>query len=203
MSILTSAIHSVLQGLFHLTGSYGWTIILLTLGIRVLMLPLSLWQQRSAQGTAAMQDAAQEIQKRYQGDEAQKKLQELYGRSGWSMLAGCFPLVLQWPVFMAMYGALSSFPFAVPAASFLWLQNLGAPDPYFILPLLAVATSVWQTWASVPRQQRLTMMILPVLFGFFMVKASAALALYWVAGNILSLVQFYVLGRRGTVALTA
>ena len=199
MSVLTTAIHSALESLFRLTGNYGWTILLLTLGVRFLMLPLSFWQQRTAKATAAIQSAAREIQERYAGEEAQKKLQELYGRSGWSMLAGCLPTLLQWPIFMAMYGALSSFPFAVPA-TFLWLENLAAPDPYFILPLLAVATSVWQTWASVPRQQRLTLMILPVLFGLFMVKASAALALYWVSGNIISLIQYYLLGRRGAAA---
>lgn len=199
MSALTSVIHQALEVLFQWTGSYGWTILLLTLAIRLLMLPLAFWQQKSARASAALQAAAQEIQKRYQGEEAQRRLQELYGRSGKAMLAGCLPALVQWPIFMAMYGALTSFPYAVPA-SFFWLQNLGAPDPYFILPLLAVATSVWQIWASTPREQRLTMLIIPVLFGFFMLKASAAIALYWVAGNVISLVQHYLMTRRPATA---
>lgn len=197
MSFLTSGIHAALEALFHLTGNYGWTILLLTLAVRLAMLPLALWQQRAARASATLQTEALEIQKRYAGEEAQKRLQELYGRSGGTMLAGCLPALLQWPVFMAMYGALNSFAFAVPAA-FLWLENLAAPDPYFILPLLAVATSVWQTWAGTPKAQRLTMLLLPILFGFFMLKASAAVALYWVSGNLISIAQTYLLKRHAT-----
>ncbi|HWI61333.1 MAG TPA: membrane protein insertase YidC [Symbiobacteriaceae bacterium] len=197
MSFLTSGIHAALEALFHLTGNYGWTILLLTLAVRLAMLPLALWQQRAARASATLQTEALEIQKRYAGEEAQKRLQELYGRSGGTMLAGCLPALLQWPVFMAMYGALNSFAFAVPAA-FLWLENLAAPDPYFILPLLAVATSVWQTWAGTPKAQRLTMLLLPILFGFFMLKASAAVALYWVSGNLISFAQTYLLKRHAT-----
>lgn len=199
VSYLTSAIHAALQALFDLTGNYGWTILLLTVGIRLLMLPLTFWQQRTAKASAALQAAVAEIQRQYQGEEAQKRIGDLYRRSGGAMAGGCLPVLLQWPVFMAMYGALNSFSYAVPA-SFFWLQNLGAPDPYFILPVLAVATSVWQIWASTPAQQRLTMVIIPVLFGFFMIKASAAVALYWVAGNVISLVQHYLVGRRGAMA---
>jgi len=199
LSFVTSAIRAAMQALSHLTGSYGWTILLLTLAVRLLLLPFAFWQQRSAKATAALQAAAQEIRKRYDGDEAQRKLQELYGRSGWSLAAGCLPALLQWPVFVAMYSALSTFPFAAPSA-FLWLENLAAPDPYFILPIMAVVTSIWQTWASVPQQQRLTLMLLPVLFGFFMIKASAALALYWVGSNIISLLQSYLMNRRGAAA---
>lgn len=190
MSWLASGIHAALEALFSLTGNYGWTILLLTLGVRLALLPVAFWQTRTAKASAALQAEASEIQRRYAGEEAQKRLQELYKRSGGAMLAGCLPALLQWPVFVAMYTALNSFPFAVPA-TFFWLDNLAAPDPYFILPLLAVATSLWQTWASSPKAQRLTLMLLPLLFGFFMLKASAAVMLYWVSGNLISLAQFY------------
>lgn len=101
-----------------------------------------------------------------------------------------------------MYGALNTFPFALPAG-FFWLENLGAPYPYFILPLLAVATSVWQTWATVPKQQRLSMMLLPAIFFFVMMKASAGVVLYWVVSNAVSLVQHYLLTARRPAAAGA
>ncbi|HWI53120.1 MAG TPA: YidC/Oxa1 family membrane protein insertase [Symbiobacteriaceae bacterium] len=74
MSYLTSGIHAALGALFQLTGSYGWTILLLTLGIRLLLLPFAFWQQRSAKASAALQATAQEIQKQYRGEEAQRRL---------------------------------------------------------------------------------------------------------------------------------
>lgn len=195
-------IHGVLQQLSQWTGSYGWAIIALTVGVRLLLMPLQVWQQRSGRESAALQAQAQEIQQKYTGEEQQKRLGDLYRQSGGKLLAGCLPALAQWPVFMAMYGALNTFPFALPAG-FFWLENLGAPDPYFILPLLAVATSVWQTWTTVPKQQRLTMMLLPAIFFFVMMKASAGVVLYWVVSNMVSLVQHYLLTARRPAAAGA
>jgi YidC/Oxa1 family membrane protein insertase len=195
-------IHGVLQQLSQWTGSYGWAIIALTVGVRLLLMPLQVWQQRSGRESAALQAQAQEIQQKYTGEEQQKRLGHLYRQSGGKLLAGCLPALAQWPVFLAMYGALNTFPFALPAG-FFWLENLGAPDPYFILPLLAVATSVWQTWATVPKQQRLSMMLLPAIFFFVMMKASAGVVLYWVVSNAVSLVQHYLLTARRPAAAGA
>lgn len=200
MQVLTNLIHVALGGIVQLTGSYGWAIILLTIGLRLAMLPLHLWQQRSAAASARLQAQVKEIQETYKGAEAERRVQEVYSRSGAQLLAGCLPALLQWPVFMAMYGALNSFAIAIPAG-FFWLSSLSAPDPYLVLPLLAVLTSGWQTLATVPKQQRLTMLVLPVIMGFFVVKASAAVGLYWVVSNVFSLAQHYLLTRRTASAL--
>jgi YidC/Oxa1 family membrane protein insertase len=197
--VLTSVIHAALQALFHLTGNYGWTILLLTLGLRLALLPFAFWQQRSSRLSVQLQSEVKEIQAKYQAEEAQQKLQEVYRRSGGAMLAGCLPALLQWPVFVAMYSGLNTFAYAVPAG-FFWLTNLGAPDPYFILPLLAVATSVWQVWATTPKAQRLTMLVLPLVFSLVMLKASAAVALYWVASNVISMAQYYFFARKQAAA---
>lgn len=199
LSVLTSGIHAALQALFHVTGNYGWTILLTTVALRLLMLPFAFWQQRSAQASAAMQAEVQAVQAKYKGEEQQKRLQEVYARSSKALLGGCLPMLLQWPLFMAMYAGLNSFAYAVPAG-FFWLQNLGAPDPFYILPLIALATSVWQVWATTPKAQRLTMLVLPLVFSLVMLKASAAVALYWVASNVISMAQYYFFARKQAAA---
>lgn len=199
MHYLYDWIHWAIQVGFQYTGNYGLSIILTTLSIRILLFPLQMWQQKSARDSGDLQAKAQEIQARYQGEEAQRRLAELYARSGGKLLAGCLPALAQWPVLLSMYGALTSYPYILPAG-FLWLENLAMPDPYFVLPLLVVLTSAWQAWAMAPKGQRLTMVLIPVMIGIFTVKASAAVALYWTASNLLGILQYYLLPRRPAVA---
>lgn len=199
VQFLTQAIHGMLQILFQLTGSYGTAILLLTVGIRVLLLPLSILGQRSGRKSAALQAEVKAIQAQYPVEEAKRRVQELSGRAGSAMLAGCLPVLAQWPILLAMYSALSSFPLAVPAG-FLWLKDLALPDPYFILPLLVIGTQVWQSLATLPKEQRAMAFILPVMIGFFLVKASAAVVLYWAASNLVSLTQHYLFRRREALA---
>lgn len=189
MQFLTDLIHSALTALFHLTGSYGWAVLLLTLAIRLLVLPLSLYGQRANQRATTLQQRVKE------GSQDP----EVLAQSGKAMLAGCLPMLAQWPLFLAMYQGLSTFPFAL-TAGFFWLQNLAAPDPYFILPALLVGTQLWQSLATLPRTQRATAFVLPLVMGLLFLKASAAVALYWIMGNLISLAQHYLLNRR---ALTA
>lgn len=195
---LTQMIHTLLEQLFYLTGSYGWAILLLTLVVRLGLTPLYLYSQRASKRSAAVQEEAKAIQERYAGEEQQKRLQELYSRSGGAMLAGCLPMLAQWPVFLAMYQALTSF--YVVSAGFFWLQNLAAPDPYFILPILVVATQLWQSLATLPQSQRAVALILPLVMGFILIKASSAISLYWLAGNLISLAQHYLVTRRPQTA---
>lgn len=196
---MTSLVQSLLAVLAEVTGSYGWSILLLTLGVRLLLVPVYLWQQRAQAGSQQIQAEIKDLQARYKGAELDARMKEVYARSGGKLLAGCLPALAQWPVFMAMYAALSSFPVGV-GAGFFWLENLSAPDPYFVLPLLVVVTTAWQTWATVPREQRMAMMVMPVLMGLFVVKASAAVSLYWVASNLFGLVQHYLAVRRTATA---
>lgn len=88
-------IHGVLQQLSQWTGSYGWAIIALTVGVRLLLMPLQVWQQRSGRESAALQAQAQEIQQKYTGEEQQKRLGHLYRQSGGKLLAGCLPALAQ------------------------------------------------------------------------------------------------------------
>lgn len=199
MQVLTQAIQWILQLLYVYTGNYGWAILLLTAGLRAALLPVQIWQMRGSKAMAALQEEAKRVQAKHKGEEAQRRLQALYASSGGALFTGCLPTLLQWPVFMAMYSALSHFTFAVPAA-FLWLTSLAVPDPYFVLPILAVASSLVQTWLSVPKEQRLISALIPVLFGFLVLHASAAVALYWVASNLLSLGQQLLLSRRPATA---
>lgn len=189
MTFLTRLVHSAIDALFSLTGSYGWAILLLTLAIRLLLLPLSLYGQRANQRATALQQAVK----------TGEQEPELLARSSKAMLAGCLPMLAQWPLVVAVYQGLSTFPYAV-TASFFWLQNLAVPDPYFILPALLVGTQLWQSLATLPRAQRASALVLPLLMGLFFLKASAGVALYWIASNLISLAQHYLINRR---ALTA
>lgn len=191
---LTEGIHAALQWLFAATGNYGWAILLLTVILRGALLPLNFWSQRATARSAVMQAEVKEIQTKYQGDEQQKRLQEVYSRSGGAMLAGCLPMLMQMPVFLAMYSALNTFPY-VAATGFLWLESMAMPDPYFILPLLVVGTQLWQSLISLPKEQRLTAFILPVVMGFILFKASAAISIYWVVSNLISVAQSYAFKR--------
>lgn len=199
MDILVSALQTVLIGLFQLTNSYGVSILMLTGGVRLALLPLAIWQQRTSRASAALQAEIKQVQERYKGAEAESRMRDLYSRSGHQMLLGCLPSLAQWPAFLAMYGALTAFPFTIPAG-FAWIQHLAMPDPYFILPAASVLLSMGQVWLTSPREQRLPMLILPVLMGFWMAKASAAIALYWVASNLFGLVQHVWLARRPVAA---
>lgn len=199
MDFLVAAVQAVLLGLFQLTNSYGVSILILTGGLRLALVPLALWQQRSSQASAALQAEIKQIQATYQGAEAERRVRDLYGRSGPKMLLGCLPALAQWPLFLAMYTALTAFPFTIPAG-FAWIQHLALPDPYFILPAVSVLLSVGQVWMASPREQRIAMLILPVLMGFWMAKASAAVALYWVASNLFGLLQHVWLTRRPAAA---
>lgn len=199
MAYLVDAVHWLMQVFFALTGNQAWAIICLTVLVRVTLTPLTLWGLRASRRSAALQAEVKQIQSRYKGADAQARLKELYARSGGALLGGCLPSVAQIPAFWAMYSALSTFPFALPAG-FFWLENLGAPDPFYILPALVVGTQVWQSLVTLPREQRSLALVLPLVLGFFLVKATAAVSLYWLTSNLVSLVQHFLFSRRPAAA---
>jgi len=213
----------------YLAGSFGLTIIVLTLIVRLVTLPLTLKQLRSTKAMQALQPQLAELQKKYAKDK-QKLAQEqmrMYKESGMSP-AGCLvPLLVQMPVWIALYQAimkilavtpedflglaqyLYSWPLVystVPlGSSFLWL-DLATPDRLIILPIL-VGGSMWITQKMVtplttdPRQQAQSKMMLwmmPLMFAFLTLQFPSGLALYWVISNIITIgIQYYVVGGWG------
>ncbi|MGM0881491.1 MAG: YidC/Oxa1 family membrane protein insertase [Bacillota bacterium] len=180
-------------------NSYGLAILLLTIIVRTLILPLTLKQYRSSKAMQALQPQMAEIKKKYK-DNPQKQQEEtmkLFQTHQVNPMAGCLPLVVQMPIFIALYNSIYMNP-DIREHTFLWLQ-LGEKDPYYILPILAAATTFIQS-KMMQKQQTQTMpgmgmmlAIFPVLIFVMAISFPAALPLYWVYSNIYTIVQNYFL----------
>ncbi|CAM4215005.1 YidC/Oxa1 family membrane protein insertase [Paenibacillus alkaliterrae] len=179
--------------------SYGLAILLLTIIVRTLILPLTLKQYRSSKAMQALQPEMAEIKKKHK-DNPQKQQEEtmkLFQKHQVNPMAGCLPLIVQMPIFIALYNAIYMNP-DIREHTFLWLQ-LGEKDPYYILPILAAATTYIQS--KMMQKQQTQMMpgmgmmlaIFPVLIFVMAISFPAALPLYWVYSNIYTIVQNYFL----------
>jgi len=209
-TMLVWPIESALRYLTELTGNAGIAIILLTIIIRTAMLPLSLLQIRSQKAMMRLQPELKELQQRY-GSDRQKMAQEqmrLYRERGVNPVAGCLPLVLQMPIWFALYSSLTNLAHNDPSfqAGFLWIPSLALPDPFYILPVVTGATQwVVQRMSmmptSDPQQQQMNRMMefMPLMFFFFSLQVPAGLALYWVVSNVYTFFQQYFTVGWGTL----
>lgn len=179
-----------------LFGEYGLSILVVTIIVRLLVLPLNLKQYQSSKAMQKIQPELQALQKKYKND--QQKLQEetmkLFQKHNINPLAGCFPVLIQMPVLIALYHAIMRNT-EISSHSFLWLQ-LGERDP-FILPLLAALTTWIQqkvmTMHMPNNQMQALLVIFPVLIFVMAMSFPSALPLYWVYSNIFTIIQTYFL----------
>ncbi|MBM7572520.1 YidC family membrane integrase SpoIIIJ [Aquibacillus albus] len=184
--------------------NYGLSIVLVTILIRLVLLPLNIKQLRSSKAMQAIQPQLQEVRQKYSSKDAktQQKLQqetmELFQKNGVNPLAGCLPIIVQMPILLAFYHAIMRTA-EIKEHSFLWFQ-LGDPDPYFILPVVAaVATYVQQKLmmaggTSAPQnammaQMKMMLYMMPIMIGVVAIFFPSALSLYWVVGNIFMVIQ--------------
>lgn len=184
-------------------GSYGIGIIIFTLIIRLILLPIMHRQTKSTQKMSGLQPQLKELQTKYasKDTDTQNKLKEetskLYAEAGVNPVAGCLPLLIQMPVLIAMYQAISRTD-VLKTGNFLWM-NLGEPDHYFILPILAAALTYGTTKLSSMSQAESNptttsmMYIMPALILFMGITLPSALSLYWVVGNAFSVGQTLLL----------
>ena len=195
------ALLSFLHGLF---GNWGWSIIGLVVIIKLVLFPLSAAQYKSAAKMRKFQPRMQQLKERY-GDDKQKfqmAMMELYKKEKINPMGGCLPVLVQMPIFFALYWTLLESVELRHAPWMGWIQNLTAPDPYFILPVINI-TVMWFTQKLTPMvgmdpmQQRM-MQFMPLIFGVMMVFFPAGLVLYWVTNGVLSLIQqWYMIKRYG------
>ncbi|MPZ13283.1 MAG: membrane protein insertase YidC [Chloroflexi bacterium] len=215
-------IEGALLALTQFTTSAGLAIVLFTLIVRTVMLPLGIKQARSQRAMLKLQPQVRELQKRFGNDRAKfgQEQMRLYRESGVNPLAGCLPLVLQMPIWFALYSSLINLSSREEAfqASFLWLPSLAHPalprldDPLtwtaVVLPLLTAA-SQWvvqrmSTLPSVdPQQQQMSRMMefMPLMFLVFSFQVASGLVLYWVVSNMYSMVQQYFMMGWGTLPI--
>jgi YidC/Oxa1 family membrane protein insertase len=177
-------------------GNYGIAIIVLTVIIKVLFYPLTKKSLHSMRDMQKMQPQLAAIKEKYKGDKEKmnKELMELYKRHKLNPVGGCLPMVLQIPVFIALYEVLYVAIELRHAPFFLWITDLSAKDPYYITPILMGATMFLQqkmTPTSVDPAQQKIMMLMPIVFTFMFLSFPAGLVIYWLVNNVLSIGQQY------------
>ena len=199
----------VLKPLHDLTGNWGWAIILTVLIIKLLLYPLSAKQYQSFAKMRAIQPRIEALKERY-GEDKQKfqmAMMELYKKEKVNPAAGCLPILITIPIFIALYWMLLESVEMRQAPWIGWIQNLTAPDPYFILPAVNLAV-MYLTQKMTPTpgmdpMQKKIMTFMPLVFGVMMAFFPAGLVLYWCTNGILGLAQQYVIGKRHGQPATA
>ncbi|MDR1206821.1 MAG: membrane protein insertase YidC [Rickettsiales bacterium] len=196
-----------INALHAVVGNYGVAIILFTILLRILMWPLTRKSFTSMSAMQRMQPEMQRIQKQYGNDKMrmQQELARMYKEHGASPMGGCLPMILQIPIFFALYKALLiSAP--MRHAGFLWISDLSVMDPFFILPIIMGATMWWQqriqsasVSASDPMAQTQKFMKwMPILFTALFAFMPSGLVLYWTVSNLFGIGQMWWIKKKGS-----
>ena len=182
-------------------GNFGVSIIVVTILIKIALLPLTLKQDKSMKEMKKIQPELEKIKKEYAHDKQMLniKTMELYKEHKVNPLGGCLPLLLQLPILFALFGVLRNG--IIPKdSSFLWLK-LSVPDPFYVLPVLNGAVSFFQQKlmgsADSNPQMKNMMYIFPIMMIMFSVKMPSGLQLYWLTSSILAVVQQYFIMKKG------
>lgn len=205
LTIIASPLFWILSAIERLVGNWGVAIIILTILIKLAFYPLSATSYRSMAHMRELAPRLQRMKEQY-GDDRQKFQQamiELYRKEKINPMGGCLPIVVQIPVFIALYWVLLGSVELRHAPFMLWIKDLSAPDPYYVLPILMGLTMIIQTKLNPtppdPLQARI-MMIMPIVFSVFFFFFPAGLVLYWLVNNILSIAQQWQINRSTELA---
>ena len=185
----------------HIVPNWGWSILLLTLGINLALLPLRIKAMRSQRKMQQLQPEITAIRERYKGSKLgdpkmltmNREVAELHERYGVSMFGGFLPLLIQIPLLSGIYRMLGRVG-ELHHASWLWLHDLSAPDPLHLLPIFFVVTMFLQqivtpSMATDALQRKIMAVALPLIYCFIAWRVAAGLALYWSLGNVIAIVQ--------------
>ena len=175
--------------------SYGIAIIVLTLFIKLLLLPLAIKQIRSMKGMQEIQPKIKQLQQKYKNDKAKlsSEMQRLYRENNVSPLAGCLPLLIQMPFLVAIYYALQGFSYDPGHESFLWLESLAQADTTYILPVLSALSTWFISYQTTPKNvqgsQKTMLYFMPLFIGYISLNFPSGLVIYWVVCNLFQMVQ--------------
>jgi YidC/Oxa1 family membrane protein insertase len=207
---LTALISDALE-LFHFMGAPWWlSIALLTVSVRVTLLPLTVRQVKYMRAMQELKPEMDEIRFRYKDDrqKQQEALMDLYRERRVNPLAGFLPVLVQMPVFITMYQVVRSHEETFPgfaSGGLLWFTDLTEADPYFILPILSASILLAAGEVSarnVEPQQRWMMRFLPVALTAFIARFPAGLFVYWVTSNAVTLTQNLLVYRHSPKEVT-
>lgn len=182
-------------------GNWGWAIIILTILIKLAFFHLSATSYKSMANMRRLQPRLMSLRERYADDKTRlnQAMMDLYKKEKINPLGGCLPILVQIPVFIALYWVLLESVELRQAPFILWLNNLSEPDPFFVLPVIMGATMLIQHHlnpAPVDPMQQKIMLMLPIVFTVFFAFFPAGLVLYWTVNNVLSIAQQWVITRK-------
>ncbi|MBT0959964.1 membrane protein insertase YidC [Denitromonas iodatirespirans] len=194
LTVIAAPLFWVLQWFHNLTGNWGWAIILVTICLKIIFFPLSAASYKSMAKMRTLGPRLQRMKEQYGDDKArmQKEMMEIYKKEKINPLGGCLPILVQIPVFIALYWVLLGSVEMRQAPWLGWITDLSVKDPYFILPIIMGATMLIQMRLNPtppdPMQAKV-MMAMPIVFTFMFLFFPAGLVLYWVVNNTLSIAQ--------------
>ncbi|SHE87850.1 membrane protein insertase YidC [Clostridium fallax] len=182
--------------------SYVLAVLLVTVIVRLILLPLNIKQMKSQTKMQELQPKMQQLQNKYKNDpqKQQMEIMKLYKEFGVSPFSGCLPLLIQMPILFSLYYVFMGIN--IGGASFLWLADLQQPDPYYILPILSTVTTFLSTYMmskSTPSQNTGGMnmnsmnIVMSLMSGFIALRIGSLLVLYWIMGNLIQIIQNYFL----------
>jgi YidC/Oxa1 family membrane protein insertase len=199
-TILAKPMFWVLEKIHGVLGNWGWSIIVLTIGIKLAFFPLSAASYKSMARMKNLSPRMKELQERHKDDRAKlnQATMELYRAEKVNPMGGCLPILIQIPFFIALYSTLLASVEMRGAPWLGWIHDLAAPDPFYILPVIMMASMFIQYKLNPappdPTQAKM-MLIMPLVFGVTFFFFPAGLVLYWVVNNLLSIAQQWQITR--------
>ncbi|OPA77154.1 membrane protein insertase YidC [Campylobacter pinnipediorum subsp. pinnipediorum] len=194
-TFIAKPMFSFLNFLHTHIGNWGWAIVVLTISIRIILFPLTYKGMVSMNKIKEIAPKMKELQAKYKGDpqKLNTHMMELYKKHNANPMGGCLPILMQIPIFFAIYRVLLNAIELKAAPWIFWIHDLSVMDPYFILPILMGATMFLQqkltpTTFNDPMQEKI-MKFLPLIFTVFFVSFPAGLTLYWFINNLFSVAQ--------------
>ncbi len=200
-TVLAKPLYWVLDQLHKVLGNWGWSIVALVVLLKIAFYWLNASAYRSMGKMKALGPRITDMRERYKDKPQlmQQEMMRIYREEKVNPLGGCLPIVAQMPFFIALYWVLLSSVEMRNAPWIGWIADLSAPDPWFILPLLMTASSLFQVWlnpAPADPMQAKMMWMMPLIFGVMFFFFPAGLVLYWLTNNILSIAQQWWINRQ-------
>jgi YidC/Oxa1 family membrane protein insertase len=201
-TFIAKPMFTFLQFIQGYVGNWGWTIVILTVIIKLILFPLSYKGMVSMQKLKELAPKIKDIQAKYKDDKQKQSthMMELYKKHGANPMGGCLPLILQIPVFFAIYRVLLNAIELKGAEWIFWIHDLAEMDPYFVLPILMGASMYLQQKLTPTtlqdETQKKIFQFLPVIFTFFFLWFPAGLTLYWFVNNVFTILQQLYINKR-------
>lgn len=201
MTMIAVPLFWLLSVIHKFVGNWGWAIIILTIIVKAAFFPLSAASYRSMAKMKTLMPRMKQLQERYSNDKMKmnQELMELYKREKVNPMGGCLPILVQIPVFMALYWVLLGVVEMRQAPWILWITDLSVKDPYYVLPIIMGVSMLIQTKlnpAPPDPMQAKVMMAMPFIFTVMFLWFPSGLVLYWVVNNVLSIAQQWYITRQ-------